>query len=107
MVIVDLQTTGEEDSNNKVSTISLPDQVVNISYNTSGELSAISLSNGNVQIYSVVNEQPNLIYTINSVIPTKIHTSMDKVDYNDEHHDELFSTKLNGPLMDNFIGPHY
>lgn len=102
LVIVDLQTTGEEDSNNKVSTISLPDQVVNISYNTSGELSAISLSNGNVQIYSVVNEQPNLIYTINSVIPTKIHTSMDKVDYNDEHHDELFSTKLNGPLMDNF-----
>lgn len=103
LVIVDLQTTGEEDSNNKVSTISLPDQVVNISYNTSGELSAISLSNGNVQIYSVVNEQPNLIYTISSVIPTKIHTSMDKVDYNDEHHDELFSTKTqwstNGQLL--------
>ncbi|KAF6063076.1 hypothetical protein FOB64_006089 [Candida albicans] len=103
LVIVDLQTTGEEDSNNKVSTISLPDQVVNISYNTSGELSAISLSNGNVQIYSVVNEQPNLIYTISSVIPTKIHTSMDKVDYNDEHHDELFTImSLNSFKVYNF-----
>lgn len=103
LVIVDLQTTGEEDSNNKVSTISLPDQVVNISYNTSGELSAISLSNGNVQIYSVVNEQPNLIYTISSVIPTKIHTSMDKVDYNDEHHDELFSTKTQWSTNGQFL----
>lgn len=77
LVIVDLQTTGSEDDddNNIVSTITLPDQVVNISYNMAGELSAISLSNGNVQIYSVVNEQPNLIYTISSVIPTKIHVN--------------------------------
>ena len=91
LIIVDFQP-GEEEEDNKVTNITLPDQLLNISYNYAGELASISLSNGDVQIYSVVNEQPNLLHTIRNILPKKIHVSMDKVDFNEEHHDELLST---------------
>ncbi|RCK55861.1 DNA polymerase alpha-binding protein [Candida viswanathii] len=109
LVIVDLQTTEED---NKVTNVTLPDQLLNVAYNYAGELASVSLSNGDVQIYSVVNEEPNLLHTIKSVLPSKIHVSMDKVDFNEEHHDELLSTSTawsqNGqyllvPTVDNQI----
>lgn len=87
LVIIDLE------NENKVSTISLPDQLLNVSYNDTGELLALSLSNEDIQLYSVVNEEPNLINTVSKRLSSKINTSMDKVDYNDEHSDELISTK--------------
>ncbi|CAI5757454.1 unnamed protein product [Candida verbasci] len=85
LIIVDLQDS------NSVKDIDIPDQVVNISYSSKGETVSISLSNGNVQVYSVVNEEINLVQTLTSVIPRKINCSMDKVDYNNENHDELIT----------------
>lgn len=79
--------------NDKLSTeINLPDQLVNLSYNFTGELLTISLSNGDAQIYSVINELPNLIKTLSNVLPNKIHLSMDKIDFKGEHNDELIGT---------------
>ena len=110
LTIIDLQTNDEDD--NKITNITLPDQLLNISYNYAGELASVSLSNGDVQIYSVVNEQPNLLHTLKNILPSKIHVSMDKVDFNEEHHDELLSTSTewsqNGqyllvPTVDNSI----
>ncbi|ODV78608.1 WD40 repeat-like protein [Suhomyces tanzawaensis NRRL Y-17324] len=87
LVILDVETQ----SNPNI--ISLPDQLLNLSYNHTGEILALSLANGNIQLYSVINEVPSLIHTINNALPTKIHTSLEKIDYNDEHRDELVSTK--------------
>lgn len=87
LIIIDLE------NGNKITTVSLPDQLLNISYNDTGELLALSLSNEDIQLYSVVNEEPNLIKTFNKRLSSKINTSMDKIDFNDEHSEELISTK--------------
>lgn len=83
----------DHENNNTVTSITIPDQLLNLSYNMTGEILSLSLSNGDLQIYSVINEVPNLIDTIKSVLPSKINTSMDSINYIDEHSDELITTK--------------
>ncbi|KAK6456028.1 DNA polymerase alpha binding protein [Scheffersomyces xylosifermentans] len=87
LVIIDLE-------NDKATTsVSLPDQFLNLAYNYTGELLAVSLANGDIQVYSVVNEQPNLVHTLSSAVNSKFHVSLDTVDYNNEHSEELISTR--------------
>lgn len=76
-----------------VSTLPIADQLLDMAYNATGEILSLSLSNGNIQIYSVINEVPNLIETISKILPIKINNSMDTIDYIGEHNDELISTK--------------
>ncbi|EGV63870.1 hypothetical protein CANTEDRAFT_130247 [Yamadazyma tenuis ATCC 10573] len=78
---------------NSSSSIKLPQQVVNISYCMNAEILAVSLSNGDVQIYSTINEEPNLLETLKSAVSSKIHSSMDEIDYSDDHKHELVATK--------------
>lgn len=86
MAIIDME------NNRKVTTVSLPEQLLGISYNYTGELLAVSLANSIVQVYSVVNEEPNLIHTFSDILQAKIHMSMDKIDYENEHGEELICT---------------
>lgn len=85
-------------SNNALSSIPVPEQIVSLSYNPTGEMLAVSFSSGDIQLYSVMNEVPNLLETISSVLPLKIHTSLDTIDYVDEHKEELISTRTNWTL---------
>lgn len=87
LVIIDLE------NDHQYKTITLPDQLLNIAYDQTGELCSISLSNGAVQIYSVFNEELNLLHTLENVIDKKINLSTDKLDFNNEHNDELYTTK--------------
>ncbi|CUM64660.1 uncharacterized protein PRCAT00002269001 [Priceomyces carsonii] len=87
VALIDLQ------NDNNVTHINVPHQVLNMSYNYSGEIMALSLTDGNIQLYSVVNEVPSLLETIPSILPNKIHTSMHTIDFIDEHKDELVTTK--------------
>ncbi|KAI5961511.1 mcl1 [Candida margitis] len=87
LVIIDLQ------NNNQYKTITLPDQLLNIAYDHTGELCSVSLSNGSVQIYSVFNEELNLSHTLDNVIDKKVNLSTDKIDFNNEHNDELYTSK--------------
>lgn len=80
-------------NDNQYKTITLPDQLLNIAYDQTGELCSISLSNGAVQIYSVFNEELNLLHTLENVNCKKINLSTDKIDFNNEHNDELYTTK--------------
>lgn len=80
---------------NAISSVPVPDQIVNLSYNPTGEVLSVSFSSGDIQLYSVINEVPNLLETISSVLPLKIHTSLDTIDYVDEHKEELISTRTN------------
>lgn len=71
----------------------LSEQIVNISYTFVGEMISVSLSNSNVEIYSVTNEKPYKVYTIKKILVPKINTSFKKVDFIGEHKDELICTK--------------
>lgn len=97
LVLVDLS------NNNNTSSISIPDQLLNLSYNLSGEILSISLANGNIQIYSVINEVPSMIQTLSDVLPKKINTSITSIDFSGEHKDDLQCTKTewtsNGELL--------
>ncbi|CAH2353468.1 DNA polymerase alpha-binding protein [[Candida] railenensis] len=86
--VIDLQT-----SPSSILKIPVPNSVLNVDYNPTGEMVSVSLSNGDVQIYSVINERPNLLDTIKSCIREKINTSMDEIDYVNEHRSEFFVTK--------------
>lgn len=86
LIIVDSESKSTQ-------TINLPDQLTNVSYNNTGEMLSLSLSNGDLQIYSVINELPNLVHTLKSVLIQKIHTSLDVIDFQDEHKDELVCSK--------------
>lgn len=94
LVVIDL------DNGNKTSIVSVPDQIVNITYNPNGEIAGVALANGDVYMYSVINESPALIEKIAGVIPSKVNTSIDAIDFRGEHAHELISTKpmwsLNG-----------
>jgi chromosome transmission fidelity protein 4 len=86
LIVIDYETKSTQ-------TINLPDQLTNISYNNTGEILSISLSNGDLQIYSVINEVPNLIHTFKSILNQKIHTSLDIIDFQNEHNHELICSK--------------
>lgn len=87
LVVVDL------DNGNKSSVVSMPDQIVNITYNPNGEIASVGLANGDVHMYAVINEAPTLIEKITGVIPSKVNTSIDAVDFCGEHAHELVHTK--------------
>lgn len=74
-------------------TVKVPDQVINLSYNALGELLTVSLANGEVQIFSVINEEPELAESISGELHEKVHTSIDSINYTGEHKHELASTK--------------
>lgn len=94
----------DQENDNGLSTITLPNQFLNVSYNSTGELLAVSLSNQDVQIYSVINETPNLIQTIPKVLIENIKISMDKPDYEDEStYAELLSTKTEWSMNGEFL----
>lgn len=88
---------------NKPLTLAVPDQVVNIAYNSSGELLTVALANGELQVFSVINETPKLIETVSGELQRKVNTSMDVIDFTGEHRHELASTKpawsANGEIL--------
>lgn len=69
------------------------DQVHDLSYNPSIDLMSISLSNGDVKIYSLSSEVPNLVATLNDVIPKLFFSDEDEDD--DEELDSLLGTDAN------------
>lgn len=79
--------------NYSTNTIDLSDQMVNLSYNIHHELITVSLSNGNLLVYSVINEQPNIEETITKMLPKKVHTLFDEINYEQEHKPQLICTK--------------
>lgn len=74
------------------SNITTDDQVLNLAYNPTGELVAVSLADQSVAVFSVVHETPTLVDTIRDVLPQKIHKSLDVVDYLGQNEDELLAT---------------
>lgn len=88
---------------NKAITVPVADQIVNISYNATGEIVTLGLANGDVHVFSVINETPKLIEKITNVMAAKVNTSIDAIDFKDEHSQELVSTKplwsLSGELV--------
>lgn len=80
-------------SERNISLLTLPEQLVYLSYNETREILAASLCNGDIQLYSVINEQPKLLDTIPNVLHKKFHTSLGKIDYLEEHKEELIATK--------------
>lgn len=69
--------------------ITLEDQLLHMSYNITGELLALSLANGSVEVYLVLNELPRHAHSITGAIPARINSSLNEIDYNGEHEDEL------------------
>lgn len=83
VTIVDLQ------SENATTTVSVPDQVLNIAYNHTGELVSLSLANGQVLVYLVAHETPVLVETLDDAIVPSVPTSVKTVDYLGAHSAEL------------------
>lgn len=86
LVIVDCS------QDNKAESFPIGESILSISYNALGELVSLSLSNGEVHIYSVSNEKPELIEKIRDAIPKKIASSSEAIDYQGEHSHELACT---------------
>lgn len=80
-------------SGNRVSKFPLLDKFLNVSYNAVGELLSVALANGEVHVFSVVNETPELVEKLPDVLPAKTNTSVDSIDYTDENSHELVCTK--------------
>ncbi|KAM9904580.1 hypothetical protein OXX79_002670 [Metschnikowia pulcherrima] len=78
---------------NKVDEFPLADKLVNISYNSLGELVALTLANGEVHIYSVFNEKPELVESIKGVTPPKANTSLAEVHFLGSNAHELPCTR--------------
>lgn len=78
---------------NAALSVAVSDQIVNLAYNAPGELLTVALANGEVQIFSVINESPKLVEKISGELRRKVHTSIDTIDYVGEHLHELLSTK--------------
>lgn len=86
--------------------IDIPDQLVNLSYNATSELLSVTLSSGDLKIYSVSNEQPNLIETLDKVLQRKVLSSLDEIDFENDHKNELLCTRPSwNSLGDNFYLP--
>lgn len=78
---------------NSAQTVLVSDQIVNLAYNASGELLTVALANGEVQVFSVINETPKLVEKITGELQGKVHTSIDTINFTGEHAHELVSTK--------------
>lgn len=86
LIVIDVE------NGNKTIILPVADQIVNISHNSTGEITTVGLANGDVHVYSVINESPELIEKIANVLPTKVNTSIDAIDFKDEHSQELICT---------------
>lgn len=87
LVVID--TAGEK----RVGKVPLPARMLNVAYNPVGELVAVSLDNRQVHVYSVVNEELDLVVALDAELPEKVHTSTDTVDYTGLHAHELVCTR--------------
>jgi chromosome transmission fidelity protein 4 len=98
LVVIDLQTKPY-----LIINMNLPNLVVNVTYNATSEMLAVSLASGDVQIYLVINEKLALLDTIKGCLPAKVNTSMDEVDFASEHKLQWVATKTqwtaNGELL--------
>lgn len=87
LIIVNL-----EDGNSVVK-LDLPDQLTSLAYNINTELLTVGLSNRSVLVYSVVNEELSLLNTLKDHLPDKINSSMDEINYEEDHQHELIATR--------------
>lgn len=78
---------------NKTTEIELPDWPVNFAYCAAGEVVAVTLSNGDIHVYSVINENPIQVHVISNGAAAKHITSTEIVYLAGEHSDELLCTK--------------
>lgn len=62
----------------RIIKLKVNDQVHDISYNSSIDLISLSLANGEIKIYSLTSEEPNLITTIKDEIPKLIYQDDDE-----------------------------
>lgn len=91
-------------ANGNTSTyITVPDQVVSVSYNATGELVAVGLSSGDVHVFSVINELPALEEKLSKVLPFKVHTSVETIDYKSEHEKELVSSRSHWSMSGEYL----
>lgn len=85
----------------RVIKFKVPDQVHDISYNSSIDLMALSLANGEIKIYSLTSEEPKLLTTIIDQIPKLIYQDDD-----DEAEDNIVTTRVEwNPDGDKFAIP--
>lgn len=93
----------DTDGDSAVTTVSLGEPIVNISYNPAGELISVCLANGDVQLVSVMNENPDVREKLPQAVPGKQPTSTDIIDFDGAHRHELVATKThwlgNGELF--------
>ncbi|OBA24497.1 DNA polymerase alpha binding protein [Metschnikowia bicuspidata var. bicuspidata NRRL YB-4993] len=101
IIIVDLL------DENKVDKLPVAENVLSFSYNSLGELVSVALANGDVLVYSVSNEKPELMEKIEGQVPPKTHQSSDlSIDYHSDHANELVCTQsLWSPTGENIYLP--
>ncbi|KAH3667043.1 hypothetical protein WICMUC_005390 [Wickerhamomyces mucosus] len=84
----EVQLTSLNDSS-RVIKFQHGEQTHNLSYNQKYDLLSLSLSNGQIQIYSLKSERPRLIHTIKGEIPQLIYQDDDPL-----YEDNLISTRV-------------
>lgn len=87
LVVIDLK------NGSRIHKVPVADKILRISYNPVGELATLALCNGEIHIFSVVDEEPSLVHTVKDVLAGKINTSDEVVDYAGEHAHELPCSK--------------
>lgn len=87
--------------NTRVIKLKVNDQVHDISYNSTIDLISISLSNGEIKMYSLTSEEPQLLATIKDEIPKLIYQDDDE-----EAEDNVITTRVEwNPNGDHFAIP--
>lgn len=93
-------------NNSRVIKFKVNDQVHDLSYNSSVDLIALSLSNGDIQIFSLTSEEPKLVTTIKDEIPKLIYQDMDEDDGDEEPEDNIMTARVEwNPDGDHFAIP--
>ncbi|CCH42293.1 WD repeat and HMG-box DNA-binding protein 1 [Wickerhamomyces ciferrii] len=93
-------------NSSRVIKLKTPDQVHDVSYNPNIDAIALSLSNGEIQIYSLTSEEPKFIATIKEEIPKLIYQDNDDDDEEEEAEDNIITARLEwNPDGDHFAVP--
>ncbi|KAK6199310.1 WD40-repeat-containing domain protein [Scheffersomyces amazonensis] len=89
-------------------TVELNDSIVDLSLGDDETSLIISLANGDVKIFDldVDEDEEAFIFQRSHVVPIKIHTSIDNIDYVVEHSDELVSTRIHATSNGDLIVPN-
>ncbi|KAK6462083.1 WD40-repeat-containing domain protein [Scheffersomyces coipomensis] len=89
-----------------IKTLDLNDSIVDLSLGLNNSL-IISLSNGEVKFYDVdgFGDDDDFTFKKSDMITTKILTSLDTIDYKNDHQDELVATKIHALKNGNFLIP--